>query len=81
VKHNAIITMADGKTCSSVTDVSTRKCYVCGATPKEMNNIRVQLTRTPDIALNFGFLHLCIDSLLRMSSTYFIEAGRKNVTS
>lgn len=40
VNHQPIFTMVDGKICNSLTDTkSTLKCYICGATSKEFNNL------------------------------------------
>lgn len=36
--HSLHLTMVDGKVCSALSDKS---CYICGATPKEMNYIQV----------------------------------------
>lgn len=33
-----VLSMVEGKICSSVLNVSSQKCYICGSTPKEMNN-------------------------------------------
>lgn len=39
VKHELLFTMIDGKVCNSMTDTSSaQKCYICGATPKFMND-------------------------------------------
>ena len=48
-----VMTMVDGKICSAMTDISAQKCYVCGASPKEMNSIELS-TRT-DTNDNFDF--------------------------
>lgn len=33
-----LFTMVDGKVCSSMLHMSSQKCYICGCSPKEMNN-------------------------------------------
>lgn len=39
VKHKLLLTMTDGKVCNALTDThSSQKCYICGATPKMMND-------------------------------------------
>ena len=41
VKHILGMIMIDGKTCNAITDTkSAQTCNVCGATPKEMNNLK-----------------------------------------
>lgn len=54
VKHTLAFTMVDAKVCNAATDTrSTMKCYVCGATSKDFND----LTKSMEIdksALQFG---------------------------
>lgn len=38
-KHHLFFTMVDGKMINSITDTSSQKCYLCNATPAEMNDI------------------------------------------
>jgi hypothetical protein len=50
VRHELLLTMIHGKICNAQTSTSSsQRCYVCGATPKEMNN---QVT-TKDKEVNF----------------------------
>lgn len=39
VSHSLQLTMVDGKVCCALSDSSASKCYICGATPKEMNDL------------------------------------------
>lgn len=45
IKHNLQLTMVDGKICSSLTETSSARCYICGSTPKEMNDIELCLQK------------------------------------
>lgn len=49
VKHTLLFTMIDSKVCNATTSTrSTMKCYICGATSKDFNNLinRKEITRT-----------------------------------
>lgn len=47
IKHKLILTMVDGKICNVISDnQSTQQCYICMATPKEMNNIDKVINKT-----------------------------------
>lgn len=49
VSHVCVMTMIDGKVCNALTDTpSAQTCYVCKATPKEMNNIDSVLGKQVD---------------------------------
>lgn len=39
IKHELQLTMVDGKVCNALTDTASVSCFLCGATPKQMNNI------------------------------------------
>lgn len=40
-KHELLFTMVDGKVCSALSQYDpSQKCYICGATPKDMNSER-----------------------------------------
>lgn len=56
VTSKLILTMVDGKVCNSVMDnKSSQKCYLCGLTPKFMNNIDEAVKAKVDkTAVNFG---------------------------
>ncbi|CAH0563012.1 unnamed protein product [Brassicogethes aeneus] len=53
-KHTMLFTMVDGKVCNAATlTTSTMKCYICGATSKEFND----LSKTRDVkeeSMHFG---------------------------
>jgi hypothetical protein len=48
VLHSLHLTMVDGKVCSALSDTSCSRCYICGSTPKEMNDIDKALSKTVD---------------------------------
>lgn len=41
ITHNLVMTMIDGKICNSLTDTSSQVCYICGASPKNMNDLEM----------------------------------------
>lgn len=43
-----LLTMVDGKVCSTIKGISSQKCFVCGATPTEMNNLQLVKTKQSD---------------------------------
>ena len=56
--HCLKMTMVDGKVCNAATDnKSTSKCYVCGATSKDFNDLTKKHTVSPE-ALEFGLSNL-----------------------
>lgn len=38
VEHELLFTMLDGKVSSTLTESSSMKCFICGASPKDINN-------------------------------------------
>lgn len=55
VNYSLQLTMVDGKICSALSDTSSTKCHLCGATPKDMNAIDSCLNKEVDITkLEFG---------------------------
>jgi hypothetical protein len=56
VKYNLMFTIIDNKVCNAVTDTkSTLRCYLCGATSKDFNNINDILQKEiTEINLRFG---------------------------
>lgn len=43
VKHTMMLTMIDGKVCNAATQTaSTMRCYICGSTSKDFNNLTVK---------------------------------------
>ncbi|XP_028146043.1 uncharacterized protein LOC126891809 [Diabrotica virgifera virgifera] len=46
VSHVCVMTMIDGKVCNAITETaSSQTCYICKATPKQMNDIEKLLKR------------------------------------
>lgn len=77
--------MIDGKICSTLSEVSLACCYICGATPKEMNNLKSVSTKTANEEhYKFGIstLHCwirCFEFFLHLS--YKIECKKWSVTT
>jgi hypothetical protein len=42
VEHQLLFTMIDGKICSTLSDISSAVCYICGAKPSEMNDVIIR---------------------------------------
>lgn len=72
LKHTMALTMVDAKVCNAATQTtSTMKCYICGATSKEFNDLTIKKDVDVD-ALSFGLsvLHARIrlfESILHLS--------------
>lgn len=55
ISFGLFLTMVDGKICNNLTDtMSTQSCYVCGAKPKEMNDLKKITEKLPRIE-NYSF--------------------------
>lgn len=72
VKHTMMLTMVDGKVCNAATQTtSTMRCYICGATSKEFNNLAMKKeVNTETIKFGLSILHARIrifESLLHLS--------------
>ncbi|CAH0547269.1 unnamed protein product [Brassicogethes aeneus] len=56
-----VLTMVDGKVCHNLTGTkSTQSCYICGATPKEMNaldKVEKKLPKTENYCFGLSSLH------------------------
>ena len=85
VHHRLIMSMIDRKVCNAVTYTkSSQRCCLCGALPREMNNINELLEREVNTdALHFGLstLHAYIcffDWLLHVSCRLEIQAWKKS---
>lgn len=66
VSHNLIFAMVDGKVCNALTaTTSTQKCYICGATSKQFNNINEMILRKTSTE-NFGFGLSVLHGWIRM---------------
>lgn len=61
VSHTLIFSMVDGKVCNSVTETtSAQRCFICGATSKEFNDIDEMLARsinTENLEFGISVLH------------------------
>lgn len=83
VKHELLLTMIDGKACSSIAGSAAMNCYICGATPKQMNSLDIAQQRTINVNnLKFGMSSLhgwirCMEYLLHIS--YNIEIQKWSV--
>jgi uncharacterized protein YozE (UPF0346 family) len=69
--HKLVLTMVAGKGCNAVANISSQKFYVCGATPKDMNNLDSMSRKIENTAnFTFGLCSSCI--FLRVFITYFV---------
>ncbi|CAG9760196.1 unnamed protein product [Ceutorhynchus assimilis] len=81
VRHKMMLTMIDGKICNAATDTtSTMKCYICGLTSKDFNNLQINREVNTEV-LKFGLsiLHARIrifESLLHVSYKLTIKKWR-----
>ena len=67
--------MIDGKICSALTETSSARCYICKATPKEMNNIEHCLQK-PTNQKSFEFGLSPLHAYIRFFE-YFIHVSYK----
>lgn len=72
IKHKMVFTMVDGKVCNAAMGVtSTMRCYVCGLTSKDFNNLsKVNEINTEALQFGLSILHTRIrffESLLHLS--------------
>lgn len=78
IKHTMMFTMIDAKVCNAVTSTSsTMRCYICGATSKQFNDLTIKYNVDED-ALTFGLcvLHARIrffESILHLSYKITIQ--------
>lgn len=81
VKHTMMLTMVDGKVCNAATfNKSTMRCYICGLTSKEFNDLSKTRDAKPE-TLKFGLsiLHARIrifESLLHLAYKLPIKKWR-----
>lgn len=84
-RHVMKMTMVDGKVCNSATDTaSTSRCYICGVTSKNFNDLSKKNVICPE-ALEFGLsvLHARIrlfESILHLSYKLPIKKYRERMT-
>lgn len=74
MKHTLLFTMIDNKICNIMTNtLSSMKCYLCGASPKEMNDLNSMKRKImKDEYFSFGLSSLhcwirCFECLLHIS--------------
>ncbi|XP_075979633.1 uncharacterized protein LOC142978911 [Anticarsia gemmatalis] len=72
ISHTMLFTMVDGKVCNAATHTtSTMKCYICGATSKEFNNLtKRREVRAESLQFGLSILHARIrffENLLHLS--------------
>ena len=73
IHYKFLLTMVDGKVCNAITRItSSQTCYICGATPKLMNDISNDSSKTNKKNFEFGLspLHLwirCFECFLHIS--------------
>lgn len=63
VMYEMYLTMLDGKSINSLTGYGTQTCYICGATPTQMNNLeKVKQREVTEANFSYGMtpLHLWI---------------------
>lgn len=82
VKYRLTLTMADGKVWSALTDNSSQVCYICKATPKDMNKLDLVCNRSLDkttLTFRISPLHCwirCFECLLHISYRIDIKKWR-----
>lgn len=85
-EHVFKMTMIDGKVCNAATDTkSTSRCYICGATSKDFNNLTQKLN-TSSTAIEFGLsvLHARIrlfESVLHLAYKLPVKKYREKRTN
>ncbi|XP_017473241.1 PREDICTED: uncharacterized protein LOC108364163 [Rhagoletis zephyria] len=61
VRHSLILSMIDGKVCNALTETtSTQKCYLCGSTSKDFNQIDKTIKKeinTDNLQFGLSILH------------------------
>lgn len=85
-EHVFKMTLIDGKVCNAATDTkSTSRCYICGATSKDFNNLTQKLN-TSSTAIEFGLsvLHARIrlfESVLHLAYKLPVKKYREKRTN
>lgn len=74
IKHTLLFTMIDNKICNIMTNTqSSMKCYLCGASPKEMNDlssVKAKIVKDEYFSFGLSSLHCwirCFECLLHIS--------------
>lgn len=58
IKHTLLLTMVDGKVCNAATDTaSTMRCYICGQTSKDFNNLKRVEANKESLKFGLSILH------------------------
>lgn len=80
VKYRLLLTMIDGKICSTLAESSSSMtCYICGATPREMNNLEavsLKSCQTDHYRFGMSSLHAwirCMEFLLHVAYNLEIQ--------
>ena len=79
VSYTMLLTMIDGKVCNALTSTaSAQRCYLCGVTPKAMNNIdEIQQRATDANSFQFGISSL--HAWIRFMEYFLHVAYRLNI--
>lgn len=82
MKHELLLTMIDDKACSSIAGLSSMNCYICGATPKQMNSLDfAQRINIDNLKFGISSLHgwiRCIQEFL-LHISYNLEIQKWSV--
>ena len=84
VKHELLLTMIDGKVAQVLTDTSSAStCTICGATPRQMNDLTKVTARSEnEDSYQYGLVYnACLDSLHGNDTTYFLQSFISNMVS
>ena len=46
INHKLVCSMIDGKVCSALTGIGSQRCFICGASPKQFNQIEEMIERS-----------------------------------
>jgi hypothetical protein len=81
VTHKPQLTTIDGKVCNALTTtLSSQICYVCGATPTEMNKLDVSTRKEVDVIV-YEFDLSTLHAWIRFFATHFVQAGSEEIDS
>lgn len=73
VNQELVLSMIDGKVCSTLSDRASQNCHICGATPSQMNDlksIRNKIINEETLSLGISSLHAwikCFECILHIS--------------
>lgn len=60
IEYKMLLTLVDGKVCSSIPETSSQVCYICGATPKTTNYMRNKKSVVENCKFGLSTLHVRI---------------------